>query len=221
MFHYFFGQPIKIFWEDCRLPHRVNNAATTKSVTTACLHWLSQPEKADRTFIFAFQRWIKVFVISFRLWFNHVWWIRLSRGICCTRGWHGAGIRNEPKNSWLISATLHVWWSLRYLSPQVTIAYMERVGELFTSVKTTFIKGLWLACDWSPVIYDRFTHWWKFGRETPNNPSSWIRPKYCLAEPENWLKPVRRLWPPRNERGSITQFVAEWQNNRRIVLWKQ
>ena len=159
VFHYFFGQPIKIFWEDCRLPHRVNNAATTKSVTTACLHWLSQPQKTDRTFIFAFQRWIKVFVISFRPWFNSVWWIQLSRGICCARGWHGAGIRNEPKNSWLISATLHVWWSFPYLSPQVMIAYMIACGWTDNIRENHVKKGLWLACDWSPVMYDKFTDW--------------------------------------------------------------
>ena len=144
VFHCFFGQPIKIFWEDCRLPHRVNNAATTKSVTTACLHWLSQPQKTDRAFIFAFQRWIKEFFISFRPWFNSVWrWIQLSRGICSARGWHGVGMRNEPKNSWAIGATLHVWWSFQFCH---------------WSFACYCVRALPKKCGhWSPVTYGRFT----------------------------------------------------------------
>lgn len=75
--------------------------------TTACLYWFSQPQKTDRAFIFPFQRWIKVFVISLRPWLNFAWWIP-KFGCCYFKAWPQRVITKKERGLLLqTKATAH------------------------------------------------------------------------------------------------------------------
>ena len=76
-------------------------------MTTASLHGFSQPQKTDRAFIFSFQRWVKVFVISFRPWFNFAWWIPEFR-CCYLKAWIQRAITEKKRGLRLhTKATIH------------------------------------------------------------------------------------------------------------------